>query len=192
MNKLAILIISIIFLFCVSSCVLFKTQKDKWKTYASERDGYEIRFPRAYICPEGNSRICADQNSRVVYEHLRLYSDDIKSDDEWPPTLSFEIDNLKRKQSGQDFFEYINSQIRNPSNQRPNIKVTKIHGAVILNGHKMVKVESVQDNNPVDLYFIEKNSTRFVRISLVKLKPEEAKKRSREIDAIISSFKFSN
>jgi len=163
-----------------------------WKTYVSERDGYEIRFPKTYICPEGNSRICADQNSRVVYEHLRLYSDDIRSDDEWPPTLSFEIEGLKQKPAGQDFFEYINSQIGSPANQRPNIEITKIHNAVILNGHKMVKVESIQDHQSVDLYFFEKDSTKFIRIFMARLKPEEANKRLQEINAIISSLKFSN
>ena len=191
-----IIIVSIVVLagisLAASPTTISQIDASSWKTYVSERDGYEIQFPKTYICPEVNLRICADQNSRVIYEHLRLYSDDIRSDDEWPPTLSFEIDGLKQKSAKQDFFEHINSQRGSPANQRSISKITKIHNVINLNGHKMIKVESIQDNNPVTLYLIEKNSTQFIRIFLAKLKPEEANKRSQEIDAIISSFKFNN
>lgn len=197
--KKYLIVISILIVIFISACSTSKSVDDiqtskidtsTWKTYVSELQGYEISFPRDYKCPEGQFAPCLDKNDRVKYEHVRLSSEDLVYDSEVPQTFSFEIESLKQKPSDRDLFKHINSQINLPVNQRPDIKVVKVHDAKMLNGHNMVKVETIQEGQDVDIYFIEKSPTTYLRIFVGKLKPEEAKKRTDEIDAIISSFRF--
>ena len=115
-----------------------------WKTYVNEVNGWEIHFPENYKCPERQFGPCKDKSERVRIGNLRLYSEDMIYDGALP-TFSFEIEDLKQKPSEQDFFDYINLQAMSEANNKPNIKILKIHDTVILNEHKMVKVETIQE-----------------------------------------------
>lgn len=163
-----------------------------WKTYVSELQGYEISFPRTYKCTE--SRFCPDKNDKIPFERIALVSEDADSLSGISPTLRFETKRLEQKPSEMDLFDYITFQA-NQDNKRFNesVKILNIHDTKMLNGHKMVKVETIQDlpkGYDLDFYAIEKDPSNYLRILVSKLKPEEAKKRTAEIDAIISSFKF--
>ena len=103
-----------------------------------------------------------------------------------PPTAS---PLPKQKPEDQEYYDYISSQIESPENQQPNIQVIKIHNMILVNDHKIVKVETIRDGIPIDLYFFEKDSTSYVKVQLGKF-TEDWEKHSQEIDAIISLFKF--
>lgn len=166
-----------------------KAVRPGWKIYIENKYAmWNICFPAGY---KNHSEVNETDENEVILIHsnLAIYSEDYSPTSRNSATLFFSIDS-QDKPSEESMYQYITSRFNNNQNTIQYIKLLKIYKEITINGYAMIKVDTQEKKHNVDLYFIERDPTTYIRIAVKKIKPQKAKKKASEIRSIINSFEF--
>jgi hypothetical protein len=171
-----------------------KDNTSSWRTYRfviPSSPIWEIRFPPSFKCMESRTGPCnpanRDDSGRVILKDssFTLCSEDFIDDVPIPAAYCIFIKSA-RWSSSDDFFNYLEKQI---SQEKSQDVLTK-RKIKLSSERVMLRVETFSDGSYFEHYFTEIDKSQYLRITVRKYKPEEARKRAQEIEAIISTFEL--
>ena len=144
--------------------------------------------------PPTDNSVSPTSSSSIETSNWETYKSDTGGwEVKHPPTTpyrgwTFGFSVPKEKELGQDFMNFVRAQRQ--SQTTPYSTVAKIYDVKTLNGHKMIRVDTLTDyGSKINYYFVEKDSKTFILIN-TNFDPQKIGEREPEINLMISSFKF--